>query len=607
MLDVRELSETTELELFSKLLNADKSKVFIAVQVAPAVRVLIGEKIGLARGEDSLGKVSAALRAMGVDAVVDAAIAQDALTLSLVKELKRNKEKGDGPVVVGKCQGKASPMEIHARLLRKYYAAKEAGKAVFVVSVVCCEKAKHKIKGADLVLTVDELWSALQKNDCNLRLLKKGVVDTPFGIASGAAYICASAGGKAEAVARCLMEDKSRIAVQKLAYSGLYGDKAVREGVIVAEGREWKFAVVACPDEAERISAEIEAGTCAYDFVEFTCGGCIRHGLEDCDDKVMTLKLRGLGLRYLDRAHAARSADMSAYAAVTLKAWEGMVRLGEAFAEIPSLTEETLNALFVEEPVVEETLAVEPAEEPAVEVLEEVAVAQEVPVEEAPTEEPVEEPVETVEEVIEEPVEAVEEVIEEPVEAVEEVVEEPVETIEEVIEEPVETIEEVIEEPVETVEEVVEEPVETIEEVIEDPVEAVEEVVEEPVETVEEVIEEPVETVEEVIEEPVETVEEVVEEPVETVEEVVEEPVETVEEVVEEPVEEVAETVEEVAEETVIEEPVEEVAPVEEETPVEETPLQEVPVENEASSANSPYYRRLSTAERRKLKRKNKK
>ena len=102
MTDVREVYEMTDTQLVEKLFQADKEKVFAVVQVAPAVRVLIGEKFGFARGEDALAKISAALRAMGADAVVDTAIAQDAVTLMQVRAVRAKKEQGGAPVTVGK-------------------------------------------------------------------------------------------------------------------------------------------------------------------------------------------------------------------------------------------------------------------------------------------------------------------------------------------------------------------------------------------------------------------------------------------------------------------------------------------------------------------------
>ena len=598
----------TAVELAGKLLNADKEKVFIVAQIAPAVRVTIGEKFGMGRGEDGMKKLSFALRALGADAVVDTAIAQDVVTLMQWKALQLKKEKGGAPVVAGKGGQNACPGEISARLLKKYYREKEAGKSVRVVAVACCEKAKNKIKGADVILTADELAEMIIEAGINLRLLDNVAIDMPFGVACGSAYICAAAGGKAEAVARCLMEDKSRVAVQKLAYSGLYGKGAVREATIAATGREWKFAVVICPEAAEKVRADIENGVCEYDFVEFSCGGCIAKGLEKDEDKEMTLKLRGLGLRYLDKAHAARSADMSSYSALALKEWESMVRSGEAFAENAPITEEELQPAPVEE-IVEETLVEEiPVEEVAEEVVEEPAI-EETPIEETLDDVAMVE--ETVAAFVEETAEEVAEIIAEDI--VDETVEEAVEqiSVEELAEEVLERYGEDATE--EEVREVVEE---LVEEVLEDAVEEyVEEVVDEFVdEHMEDVIEDAVEDI------AAEMIDDIVENVDEKVAEMVEEAVtdaladdaedEIVEEATEEVVEEIVEAVvEELVQKTMKE--LEEEAPVEEvveETPVEETE-EEPDFENmseEERMKRDPYYRRLSGRERRKLKRKNK-
>ena len=638
MTDVREVYEMTAIELAEKLLNADKERVFVAVQIPPAVRVMIGEKFGLARGEDAMPKLSFALRALGADAVLDTAIAQDVITLTQVQALKNKKEYGGAPVVAGKGSEGSCPGEMTARLVRKYYTQRECGKSVRVIAVVCCEKAKGKIKGADVVLTANELAEMIAASGINLRLMEKVSIDMPFGVACGAAYICAACGGKAEAVARCLMENKTRAAAQKLAYSGLYGKGAIKEAVITAGGQEWKFAVVVCPEAAEKVRADIENGVCEYDFVEFSCGGCISKGLENDEDKERTLKLRGLGLRYLDKAHAARSADMNSYAALALKEWTAMVRSGEACAEIAPITEEELQPA----PVVEEVVEA-PVEEMVVEEVVEGTVVEETPVEETVEEVVEEAPVEeTVEEVVEEaPVEVEEEeddeddVVEDVAiaeEAVEEFVEETAEDIadvivedleEEIVETAVEEIsaEEIAEEVLEkygedateeeireVVEEIVEESLEdAIEEYVEDVVEEfveehLEETVEDAVEDMtEEMVDDIVEDVEtEAMEEVEETitdalVEDAVEELIEeTTEEATEELVDrVVDELVEKTMEALEEeTVEEAVEEAPVQETVVEEAPVEEiveevveEAPVEETveeaPVEETPVEEE--------------------------
>ncbi|MBQ3019817.1 MAG: hypothetical protein IJD77_04440 [Clostridia bacterium] len=565
-----EALESPDMEYAWKILAANKKNTFVVAQIAPAVRVALGEKFGFARGEDSALKVANVLRAIGVDAVVDSAIAADAIALMQVDKLNAKKSGGNTlPVFSAECpcwvkHAKEQYPEIEllptttefcARLLKKHYREAE-GKTVRVIALEM-GKGKKSVGGADVVLTLDELTRILQCTEVNLRLQPKSALDAPLGVTSGAAYVAAASGGQAEAVARCLVSDKTRTAIQKLAYSGIYGKSARREACIKEGETEWKFAVVSSIEEADALIADVKNGVAEYDFVEVCCkeGGCLACGLENNENADMTLKLRGLGLRYLDRKLAARSADMSAGAWLLVREWDAMVRSGEAFAE---------NEEFVEEPIEEyEVVAEICVEEPAVE-------------------------------------EAVEEIVQEP--AVEE-------TVEEIVEEPAveETVEETVEEP--AVEEAVEE---TVEEIVEEPV------VEE---TVEEIVEEPAveETVEENVEEPAveEAVEETVEEPAveEAVEEIVEEP--AVEEAVEEDVEEPAaeEAVEEIVEEPAVEEAVEEIVkkPAVEEVAVEEAPVEEgeeeLDFENmseEERMKRDPYYRRYSNRERRKKKRKNK-
>lgn len=49
---------------------ADKN-IRVVAQIAPAVRVAIGDKFGIPKGENTLGRLVAALRHMGFDEVYD--------------------------------------------------------------------------------------------------------------------------------------------------------------------------------------------------------------------------------------------------------------------------------------------------------------------------------------------------------------------------------------------------------------------------------------------------------------------------------------------------------------------------------------------------------
>ena len=424
-----------------KLLSASKKRTFVAVQVSPAVRVSIGEAFGLYRGEDGIGKVAAALTALGADAVVDTAVCTDAITLMKLNAMNA----GVKPVFSSECtrwvqMAKAeyptigetlvpSATTVCAKLLKKYYQAQMPDKKIRVIALEA-GAGKKADPGVDVVLTLDELAQMLSLLGVNIRLMKKQSLETPLGVASGAAYISAASGGDAEALARCLTKEKTQTNFRKFAYSGLYDHKERREVTLQLDGKTWNFAVVDTLEAAQAVIADIQSGAKSYDYVEVTAceGGQIGVGCDlSSEHGEMTRRLRKLGLQYLDFARAARSADSCSSAAAVAKAWNALCRSGEA---------DTLDIIdeIVEDP-----------EEIVEEIIEDVV------------EDVVEEAVEEiVEEVIEEPAveEIVEEVIEEPAveEIVEEVIEEPAveEIVEEVIEEPAveEIVEEVIEEPV---------------------------------------------------------------------------------------------------------------------------------------------------------------
>lgn len=65
----------------------------VVAQIAPAVRVAIGEAFGLPKGENSMGKVVAALHRMGFDEVFDTAYTAD---LTIMEESAEFLERGQG-------------------------------------------------------------------------------------------------------------------------------------------------------------------------------------------------------------------------------------------------------------------------------------------------------------------------------------------------------------------------------------------------------------------------------------------------------------------------------------------------------------------------------
>ncbi len=425
-----------------EILRGDKESTRVVVQIAPAVRVALGEKFGLARGEDAMGKIVAALKKIGADFVVDAAFAADIVAAKEAEELaERMKNGGKLPMFSASCPAWVhyaenrypdlkehfsscrSPMQTLGEGLKKCFEALEDGRETKVIAVVSCaaekceEVSEDEIPSVDLVLTTDELSEMFAEEKIRLRILKNEKADEPFTAYTGAGILTGTAGGVTEAIVRALSEDKSEDAFAKIEYSGIRSRKEFREAEIQVGELTIKAAVVCGLKAVDELAEKIVAGESIYDFVEVSVcpDGCVSGGGQITSDE-MTEKLRAAGLYYMDKTCALRSPEQNE-AAMNFASPEFTAEFAEGFrSRLEKEQAENIEPVEeepVEEPIEETAEAVETVEEePAEEPIEETAEAVET-VEEEFVEEPTEEAVETAETVEEEPAEEpTEEVIE---------------------------------------------------------------------------------------------------------------------------------------------------------------------------------------------------
>lgn len=425
-----------------EILRGDKESTRVVVQIAPAVRVALGEKFGLARGEDAMGKIVAALKKIGADFVVDAAFAADIVAAKEAEELaERMKNGGKLPMFSASCPAWVhyaenrypdlkehfsscrSPMQTLGEGLKKCFETLDDGRETKVIAVVSCaaekceEVSEDEIPSVDLVLTTDELSEMFAEEKIRLRILKNEKADEPFTAYTGAGILTGTAGGVTEAIVRALSEDKSEDAFAKIEYSGIRSRKEFREAEIQVGELTIKAAVVCGLKAADELAEKIVAGESIYDFVEVSVcpDGCVSGGGQITSDE-MTEKLRAAGLYYMDKTCALRSPEQNE-AAMNFASPEFTAEFAEGFrSRLEKEQAENIEPVEeepVEEPIEETAEAVETVEEePAEEPIEEIAEAVET-VEEEFVEEPTEEAVETAETVEEEPAEEpTEEVIE---------------------------------------------------------------------------------------------------------------------------------------------------------------------------------------------------
>ena len=280
----------------------------VVVQIAPAVRVALGEDFGIPAGVNIIDKLVPALKIMGADEVYDTNFGADMTTISEAEEfLQRLKAGGPFPMFTSCCPAWVkylelndpkylrnistckSPMEMFAAVIRDKYAAKDAadGRTTYQIAIMPCTAKKMEAArpefchdgrpDVDLVLTTRELTDMIREAGIQLNEMELESPDLPFGLGSGAAGIYGVTGGVAEAVVRYCVPDKSKNALRAVSVTDLRGDGAIREVSLTIGGQELHIAIVNGLIHAKELIADIEAGKRFYHLVEvMTCqGGCV--------------------------------------------------------------------------------------------------------------------------------------------------------------------------------------------------------------------------------------------------------------------------------------------------------------------------------------------
>lgn len=291
-------------------LLADKNTKVVA-QIAPAVRVAVGDRFGLPKGENVMGKLVNVLHRLGFDEVYDTSYGADLTVIEESEELMNRLESGENlplftsccPAWVKFCEERypdlaknlstcRSPQQMFGAVVREYYKdpEKSGGKRIVSVSIMPCTAKKEEIlrpesttngkQDIDYVLTTTELISMIRKAGIRFENLEIEATDMPFGIGSGAGVIFGVTGGVTEAVLRRLREGHNRVEMEKIKFSGVRGEEGLKEVEFAYNGRTIRAAVVSGLGNANSLMKRIQKGEVQYDFVEvMACRrGCIMGG-----------------------------------------------------------------------------------------------------------------------------------------------------------------------------------------------------------------------------------------------------------------------------------------------------------------------------------------
>ena len=306
----------------------------VVAQIAPAVRVAVGEAFGLPKGENAMGKIVAALHRMGFDEVFDTTYTADLTIMEESAEfLDRVANGGKLPLLTSCCPAWVkfveneypefkpnistcrSPQQMFSAILKDYYRneANAKGKKTFVVSIMPCTAKKmesyrpdahtHGEKDTDAVLTTSELIRMIKSHGVSFDQMESEACDMPFGIGSGGGVIFGATGGVTEAVLRRLVEGHDPATLNAVANMGARGSEGIKEFTVPYNGIDVKICVASGLANARKVLEAVKSGEKEYHFIEvMACpGGCVMGGGQPIHGtKVQRAETRTKGLYAAD-------------------------------------------------------------------------------------------------------------------------------------------------------------------------------------------------------------------------------------------------------------------------------------------------------------------
>ena len=312
---------------FDLLLNPEIKTV---LQIAPSVRVALGEIFGLEPGENSIKKIYAAARKIGFDLIFDTNFSADLTIMEEANEFVERLTKGENlPIFTSCCPAWVRYMEInHPDMLNHLSTCKSpqgmlsplmkelvpnyydgfTKENIKVVSIMPCtakkyEAKREQLKGeTDVVLTTVEFAKMIKAQGIDFDKLEGEEANSPFGQYTGGGTIFGASGGVAEAAVRTAYNMVTGENLPNLNVTPLRGvDKASRskEATLDIKGKQVKIRVVSTLSEAEKALQEIKSGKCDFQMLEvMACpGGCINGGGQPsgCNDiKIKEERAQGL-------------------------------------------------------------------------------------------------------------------------------------------------------------------------------------------------------------------------------------------------------------------------------------------------------------------------
>jgi len=311
----------------------ENPELHVAAQIAPAVRVALGEEFGMAPGELVIDKIYHALKMLGIDTVFDTNFSAD---LTIMEEgtefLNRLSAGGPFPLItscspgwikfgetyfpdlienISSCK---SPQQMMGSLIKTYFSETRGipPEKIVSLSIMPCTAKKFEadrpemndsgFKDVDYVLTTRELARMIRQAGISFDKLDGVTSDSLLSAYSGAATIFGATGGVMEAALRTAYELHTGKPLENINLKAVRGMEETKTASISIDGEELRVAVVHGLSNARELLSyvynEQQAGRVPYHFIEIMAcrGGCVGGGGQPIENSLYQRNLRGQGL-----------------------------------------------------------------------------------------------------------------------------------------------------------------------------------------------------------------------------------------------------------------------------------------------------------------------
>ena len=289
----------------------------VVAQIAPAVRVAVGDHYGLTKGRSVMGKIVNALHRMGFDEVYDTTFSADLTIMEEGAEILNRLTRymnGDKsvrlPILTSCCPAwvnffehhfpdmldipstARSPQQMFGSIAKTFWAEKMGiprEKLVVVSIMPClakkyeCDRNEFKTDGSpdvDYSISTRELARLIRRANVGFTLLTDKEFDHPMGASTGAGVIFGTTGGVMEAALRSVYEIYTGRTLENVNFEQVRGLAGVRRATIDLDGFDLKVGIAHGLGNARQLLEDIRHGRNEYHVIEIMAcpGGCIGGG-----------------------------------------------------------------------------------------------------------------------------------------------------------------------------------------------------------------------------------------------------------------------------------------------------------------------------------------